>query len=263
MNQNKKFKHDSIVAYERAIADANVSVERFEKEQRDLNLDLEIATKKLRDQLEAIEKPIEVKIELSRKQESHWSNLKYELCKERDAFENHLKAQKAFKVGEFTEETVQAYLEGIDALGGRYGHGDVDLKKKLKNGVTVYREYSEDEFRKYFLFKGTTLIGFWKKRTPEHPGDETQSECWVNVKKMTHENELAYKLAHELGIHDGRISWSKQRELKPKHPFWKVRTRYGNYNATIHQFMNYVEALAEFTPIEVSDDNVETMKEVY
>ena len=76
------------------------------------------------------------------------------------------------------------------------------VKKKLPNGITLFRAYdslhgnekgtaSSADAVLYFALKGKEIVGFILTEKSKHPGDASSANCWINARFLRKSNQLS------------------------------------------------------------------------
>lgn len=166
----------------------------------------------LREALKKAEEKHRTKRKKLEEERNFYEKKKWKLQAELGEAKLTFKYQEGLKNNDFDEKGAQAFLSLIGAKNVKpeYGKGNVDLylsiqnlkgeafsdteyftlKTTCKNGIKVFQNKTYWH-NTYFAFKGIDLVGVWRKRLPEHQGDETRSNCWMDVDFMNDENELS------------------------------------------------------------------------
>ncbi len=159
------------------------------------------AIKDLEAKLEAAKKPYDNAIEAFTKERDAASHERYEMERKMNTTEYSIRALFSMKLPEFPDaDSFKGYLLSLDI----HTHTIDMVKKKLPNGVTLFRHYeshtmariekntsSEASRVSYYAVKGKNIVGYIFTRKAQHPGDYAEVYCWMNSRLLRTSNQLS------------------------------------------------------------------------
>ena len=193
---------------EKSIETLDSKIKDLEKKEEKNGEEWEKAVEETKRKLEELSKPFRDKRNSISKQKSETQNKVYDLKNQLGKIGEKIKYQKAIINKEYDSESFEARLK---FLSERLSYGvEISEKKKLPNGIQVFRIFDESNYTEWFAFYGLKCVGFSYRRAGQHAGDSTYPYSYIgNIKK-----ELKVKGKYGNPINATFTEWKKSIEQK-------------------------------------------------
>ncbi len=155
---------------EKSIVTSNSKIKDLEKEEEKNGEDWGKAVEETEKKLKELSKPFKDKRDSISKQKSDTQNKVYELGRKSGNLGQKIKYNKALVSGEYDSKSFEARL---NFLSERLYGAETSEKKKLQNGIQIFRVFNKFSYTEWFAFYGLKCVGFSYRRAGEHAGDTT------------------------------------------------------------------------------------------